>query len=73
MGEWISILEEILTLGTKAMRHPAFFICYMILQDLKNVFLLSLNQTIMKCHRLSAVLLLTKDLLSCFAHFAVYP
>lgn len=25
VGEWISILEEILTLGTKAMRHPAFF------------------------------------------------
>lgn len=45
VGEWISILEDILTLGTKVMRHPAFRI-FVILQNLKNIYIFSLNQTI---------------------------
>jgi len=42
VGEWISILEEMLTLGTEVMNYPAF---YVILQNQK-LTPPPLNQTI---------------------------
>ena len=65
MGEWISILAEILTLGTGVMNYPAF---YAILQNIKIYSTQKLGKIKQKCTHTQEII---ASILHCFAYFAI--